>query len=155
MNLLKREKNRFTFHLPKREKQLLLAVLGRYPLVPARHQPLSKSAAPDRNESNQRLLDEALAEQRQENRRRLRTLLEDTRHFRKAQTGWHLVLSGSEVEWLLQVLNDVRVGSWVLLGAPADDLWNFDLNEQTAPHAWTMEVAGWYEAALLEALQPG
>jgi hypothetical protein len=152
VNLLKKEKDKFIFHLPKREKQLLLAVLSRYPLIPTRHQLLSKTAASTQDEANQRLLDEALAEHRQQNRRQLKILLEDTPHFKKADAGWHMVLTGAEVEWLLQVLNDVRVGSWIILGAPEQDLWDFELSEKSAPHAWAMEIAGWYEATLLEAL---
>jgi len=38
------------------EKQLLLALLNRYPLIPSAHQPLSKSTASvHQNEANQRL----------------------------------------------------------------------------------------------------
>ena len=33
-------------------------------------------------------------------------------------SGLQLTLSGPEIEWLLQVLNDVRVGSWIALGSP-------------------------------------
>lgn len=155
MNLLKLENGDFTFHLSKREKLLLLAVLDRYPLIPSRHQPLSKSAASAESETDQRLLDEALAEHRQENKRRLQTWLENEQRFTKTDSGWHLLLNRSEIEWLLQVLNDIRVGSWIILGSPEKDLWDFTLNEKTAPLGWTMEMAGWFEAALLEALQPG
>jgi len=153
VNLIKKERGKFSFQLTKEEKQLLLALLGHYPLVPARHQSLSKSAPPSENETNQRLLDEALAEQRRENQQRIKTLLNDKRHFHRADPGWRLALSASGIEWLLQVLNDIRVGSWINLGSPKDHLWEFDLNEASAPHAWAMETAGWFQSALLEALQ--
>lgn len=151
MNLLKRNKDRFTFHLPKREKPLLLAVLGQYPLIPPAHQRLSKSSTA--GEPNQRLLDEALADQRREHKRRLNTWLKDEQRFQEARTGCQMVLTASEIEWLLQVLNDVRVGSWILLGAPEKDVWDFELNETTAPYGWAMEMAGRFEAALLEGLE--
>jgi hypothetical protein len=152
VNLLKSNRNKLIFGLPTREKELLLALLSRYPLIPAGHQPLSKTTVLPESETNQRLLDDALAEHRRENQRHLKRLIEDTRHLRKAERGWHLLLTVSEIEWLLQVLNDIRVGSWIVLGSPEKNLRDFELNENTAPHAWTMETAGWFEAALLEAL---
>jgi hypothetical protein len=152
VNLLERDNDQFTFHLSRREKPLLLALLDRYPLIPARYQPLSRSAAQAESQTDQRLLDEALTEHRIENQSRLKSLLESERHFQQCDTGWRLVLSGSEMEWLLQVLNDVRVGSWVRMGSPEKNLWEFDLDESNAPHAWAMEIAGFFESALLEAL---
>lgn len=134
---------------------MLLAALSRYPLVPPAHQSLSKGPAAAETETDQRLLDEALAEQRQENQRHLKALLKDSQRFKEIENGCRLTLSAGDVEWLLQVLNDVRVGSWIMLGAPEKDLWDFDLNETTAPHAWAMEIAGLFQMQLLEALSSG
>lgn len=153
MKLIRAKNDKFVFHLGKREKPLLLAVLNRYPLIPSAHQPLSKTTPATQNEANQRLLDEALAEQRQENKRQLQTLLNDKGRFQPTETGVRLTLSTADIEWLLQVLNDVRVGSWIVLGAPEKDLWDIELNEQTAPHAWAMETCGYFQANLLEALE--
>ena len=151
MKLLKKHRDAFTFDLPAREKLLLLAVLDRYPAVPATHQFLGASTAGTAAE--QRLLDEALAEQRQENKRRLKTLLKNERRMRLAGTGFHWVLTAMDIEWLLQVLNDIRVGSWIHLGSPEKDLWNIELSEAGVPHATSMELAGFFQAALLEALK--
>lgn len=153
MNLVKREKDQFEFHLPKREKQLLLAVLDRYPLVPSAHQRLTKSSTAC--ETNQRLLDESLAEQRLEHKRRLTTWLKDEQRFKEGNTGCQMVLARSDIEWLLQVLNDIRVGSWIILGSPEKDIRDFEPTEITAPYAWAMELAGLFEAALLEGLEQG
>ena len=155
MKLLKTEREKFIFHLVKREKQLLLAVLNQYPLIPSAHQPLSKTGGTVQAEINQRLLDESLAEQRQENKRQLQELLNDKRRFHDTDTGCRMTLMAPDIEWLLQVLNDVRVGSWILLGSPEKDVWDFEVNEQTAPHAWAMEMAGYFQMHLLEAWHPG
>ena len=56
----------------------------------------------------------------------------------------------AEVEWLFQVLNDVRVGSWVRLGSPEGK--PREVTIATAPHFVAMEMAGYFEAELLEAL---
>jgi hypothetical protein len=153
VKLVGSENDRLVFALGKREKQLLLAVLARYPLIPSAHQPLNKSGTPGLSETDQKLLDEALAEQRRENKQQLDRLLNDEERWRDTPAGIRLTLTSADVEWLLQVLNDVRVGSWILLGSPEKNLWDFEINKQTAPIAWTMEMAGVFQAGLLEALR--
>jgi hypothetical protein len=155
VKVVRRHKEKTVLLLEKGEKPLLLALLNRYPLIPSAYQPLSRTAISSEHEADQRLLDEALAEQRQENKRQLQTLLKTPRRFRKVQAGWHLSLSAPDIEWLLQVLNDVRVGSWIILGSPERDLPDLELSEQAAPHAWAMEMAGYFQAQLLEALGGG
>jgi hypothetical protein len=152
MKLLRKANDKFVFHLGKKDRPMLCAVLDHYPVVPSAHHRLSRSASVSQNEVNQRLLDEALAEQRQENKRQLQALLADPVRFKETAHGWHLTLSSADIEWLLQVLNDIRVGSWIVLGAPEQELWNLPLNEKTTPHALAMEMAGYFEVRLLEAL---
>ena len=150
MKLVRSTRTRLLFHLGQRETGLLLQILRLYPRVPPAHQQLTRSGQlPDR-EANQRLLDEALAEQRAENRKQLLALLADPRRFARIETGSRLSLPSGEVEWLLQVLNDIRVGSWVLLGAPEEKL--PELNETSAPDFVAMEMAGYFQMHLLEAL---
>jgi len=152
MRLLRKAKDRFVFHLGPRDRPMLRAVLNRYPVVPSAHQPLSRYAPSRDGEINQSLLDEALAEQRQQNERQLHALLRNSRRFRKTGAGWQMTLSIADIEWLLQVLNDVRVGSWIILGSPEQDLWDFVPNDETMPHALAMEMAGYFQQRLLEAI---
>ena len=151
MKLVRQTKTRLLFHLGHRETRLLRQILQLYPRVPPAHHVLSKSdRLPDR-EANQRLLDEALVEQRAENKKQLHALLADPQRFAPTETGSRLSLPPGEVEWLLQVLNDIRVGSWVLLGSPEDKL--PELDETTAPNVVAMEMAGYFQMHLLEALE--
>jgi hypothetical protein len=150
MKLVRSTNTRVVFHLSHRETRLLAQMLALYPRVPPAHHVLSKSGRlPDREE-NQRLLDEALAEQRAENKTQLRALLADPRRLAHTETGSRLSLSPAEVDWLLQVLNDVRVGSWVILGSPETKL--PELSETTAPDVVAMELAGHFQMQLLAAL---
>ena len=57
------------------------------------------------------------------------------------------------MEWLLQVLNDVRVGSWLTIGSP-EELTQLTaaLNEKTAPYFWALKVADHFLVGLLHAL---
>ena len=134
MKLLRSGHGKFVFHLDPPEKQLLLAVLRRYPAIPPAYQPLSKSARSKEDAANQRLLEEALAEQRAENKRQLEKALRDGRRFKTVECGCHLTLSASDFAWLLQMLNDVRVGSWISLGSPDENRPNLEVNAATAPH---------------------
>jgi hypothetical protein len=99
---------------------------------------------------NQRLLEEAVAEQRAANKKQLQTLLTDPRRFADTETGCRMTLSPADMEWLLQVLNDIRIGSWVRLGSPEERLEKLTL--KTAPHFWAMEMSGYFQSRLLEAL---
>lgn len=151
MKLLRTDKDRFTFLLGKREKALLLQMLQLYPLVPPAHHRLSRSAEDRARDESQRLLDEALAEQRRENRRQVLALLNEPTRFRESESGLRLNLAASEMEWLLQVLNDVRIGSWLALGEP-EELDIPEVNRTNAPYVLAMETAGYFESALLDAL---
>lgn len=151
MNLISATQTQLEFQLSTGEKHVLAALLGRYPCIPPAHQRLSQSSALPDQEASQRMLDEALAEQRQENRQRLQALLADDRRLKEVEGGWRLRLSPSEVEWVLQVLNDIRVGSWVRLGSPEERLRKLD--EMSARHWWAMEMSGHFQMEFLEALK--
>jgi hypothetical protein len=151
VKLLRASKHRVVLQLANREKDLLLTLLRLYPRIPPAHHKLSRSAAavPD-PEGSQRLLDEALAEQRAESQKQLRALIEGPDRLKRIEHGWELALSPTEQEWLLQVLNDIRVGSWLAAGSPAD--LRDGVSQKTAPHLWAMEAAGAFQMNLLHLL---
>ena len=149
MKLVRTSKQRLEFHLGKREKDSLEAILGLYPCLPPAYQPLSRTA--EVPEANQALLNEALAELRTENRRKVQSLLRSNKRLAPDPSGWRLVLSRAEFEWLLQVLNDVRLGNWVLLGSPGEHIEVVD--EKTVPHVWAMDVAGHFQMSFLHCVE--
>jgi hypothetical protein len=151
VNLLRVENDRYVFRLGQGERELLSLILGLYPVIPSAHQPLSKSSAAA-NQANQHLLDEALAEQRKENKKLVQSFLAETRHFQETETSCQMMVTAGEIEWLLQVLNDVHVGSWLLLGSPDEDSPALVPNEQTGRHVGAMDLARWFQGGLLDAL---
>jgi hypothetical protein len=151
VKLIRSDKKGFTFQLGQRERQLLLATLELYPLVPASHHRLSQKAKGPKADENQRLLEEALAEQRQENRRQAQAMLDQPQRFRETKAGLELALAPAEVEWLLQVLNDVRVGSWLALDEPEHGK-EPSITEQNARYFFALEICGLFESVLLAAL---
>ena len=150
-----RTATRFVFHLGKRDKDFFQELMKLYPRMPSAHHQLSKTAALSEDQSNQQLLDEALAEQRAENKKLLDGLLADEDRFKETESSCRLSLPPGDVEWLLQVLNDIRVGSWVRLGSPEPNLELATLNHLNAPDFWAMELAGYFQMHLLEALRGG
>jgi len=144
-------KNGHVFHFSLREKQLLFETLKLYPLVPASHPRLSKGKATPQSDENQRLLEDSLAEQRAENRRQMLAMLNDAERFREVKTGFELALAPGDLEWLLQVLNDVRVGSWLKLGEPEQGS-EPEVNSRNAKYLIAMELGGMFESVLLSAL---
>ena len=151
MKLVRSTKTRLVFDLGQREEQMLLRLLKLYPCVPAAHHVLSKAGRLPGAAANQQLLDEALAEQRTQSKEKLQALLADSGRLEHTESGARLSLSPAEAEWFMQVLNDIRVGSWVILGSP--DNRPAELTTANAPHFLAMEMAGFFQTQLLEALE--
>ena len=152
MKFLRVDNEQFFFELTEAEKELLTLVLRLYPVIPPAHHRLSKNAEkPD--PAHQQLLNEALAEQRRENKKLVETFLADPKRFIETSDSFRLNLSAAEIEWLLQVLNDVRVGNWILLGSPEEELPVVAPEDANAPHAWAMELAGFFQSGFLRAFR--
>jgi hypothetical protein len=149
LKLSKATKDQYRFQLTAREKNLLLHVLGLYPRIPPGYQRLSRSSGAGQ-ESNQQLLEEALSETRLKNQKELHSLLSDPRRLKQEDRGWRLTLSSGDLEWMLQILNDIRIGSWIRLGSPDYPL--NALNTKTTPDLWAMEMAGAFQMGFLQLL---
>jgi hypothetical protein len=152
VNFLEFDGTNFVFELGRREKRLLLEVLKYYPLIPSSHHKMSGWSDEAAMKATQKLLDEALAERKQEAKKQLQTLLDDAARFKETESGFHFVLNPQQAECLLEVFNDIRVGSWLILGEPNEKKGKpVNLTDANSQFLWTMEISGHYEAALLEA----
>ncbi len=153
MRILASDGDHFTFQLSQREKGLFIDLLRLYPLIPSSHHRVSRTEGSPVSQTCQKLLDEALAEHREENRRQVLAMIEEEGRFVAGPEGFRCSLSWAQVEWLLQVLNDLRVGSWLILGEPDEK--NGQKTELTAENAhflWVMEVSGFFQTFLLAGL---
>jgi len=139
----------FLCQLGRDERTLLWDILNLYPCISSAAQP----GSPGSWNSNNQLLEEALTEQRAENKKRVQIFLRDRYRFQHSDKDLRLSLSTAELEWLLQILNDVRIGNWILLGSPDEKFELKMLDEKTAPHFWAMEMAGHFEMQILSALK--
>lgn len=153
MHLIKAGAGSYHFQISSVEKRALFAVISQYPLVPAAHHRLTHTL--DRP-SDQELLEESLNEYRRTQRKHVEAMLRTKSRFQVSKGGWRFSLKTPQMEWLLQVLNDVRVGSWLALGSPENPREMLpNLNEQTARRFWMMEAAGLFQSILLGALESG
>ena len=153
MKLIRADRDNLVFQISKREQRTLVEVLKFYPVMPAHHQPISKETSTAVEES-QRLLEEALSEHRRENRKQLDAMLSDAQRFREHDEGYLFTLSPAQTEWLLQVLNDVRVGSWLILGCPDEKHGKpIKLTDRNSHYLWAMEMGGYFQYELLNALE--
>jgi hypothetical protein len=142
------------FQIDAREEALLLAILRLYPVLENSHHRLSKDPK-NAGSAEQRLLEESMAQQRAAHQRKLdQSFLSPQRFFKEAAGQRRLVLAGDQFEWLLQVLNDIRVGSWVKLGCPdLEKTAPVELTRANARALHAMHLSGQFQAALLEAVK--
>lgn len=144
--------DRFQIDVSEREKELLRELLKLYPLVPdtqENHPAGTTTSMPH----SAHLLRETLAGHRQEAGGALRKILDGFTPNPHSKDRWHTRLSRSELEILLQGLNDIRVGSWIRLGSPDfESKAQMEINSQNAHYFWAMELCGAYLSAILHGL---
>jgi hypothetical protein len=154
VKLIQQDGETFLFHISKREKALLFEVLKLYPLIPVAHHRVSQSGAEPRSMESQKLLEVALADSTRENKRQLLAMLNRETRQNASDSAHRLSLSAPQMEWLLQVLNDIRVGSWLVLGEPDEKKGKpIELNDKNARYYAAMEFCGLFQMTLLDAFQ--
>jgi hypothetical protein len=153
MKLIRLDGDKFDFEFTPAEKDILLAVLNRYPLVPESYHRLTKDKRLPNRLENQHLLDEALKSQRLANKKGIVALLDEAGRFTVAKNGFRVRFTRGEIEWLLQILNDVRIGSWIALGSPGyKQERQFRHDKKAGHHLMFMEFAGAFEMYFLDAI---
>ncbi|MDH7503153.1 MAG: hypothetical protein QHJ82_10665 [Verrucomicrobiota bacterium] len=152
MTLLKAEGDRYQFGMSLAEKTVLLVLLDRYPTIPLSYYKLSKTPGGDK-EDDQAVLEEAMSSRRSLLKRRVTQLMHGEDRFQQGQNQLHVTFTRDEIEWLLQVLNDIRVGSWIRLGCPDCEkrMPVMTTGEDKLSFA-EMELAAHFECMFLEAV---
>ncbi len=153
MTLVESTEHAVVFELHPREHQLLRYLLEAYPLVPQTYRAGSAKPGPEHDAECERLLQEALASQRDANKRQVKTWLAAAERFVKVEDGVRFTLERTDAEWFLQALNDVRVGMWLRLGEPeSGQLDEENLTPEQMPLWIAMEMSGYFQMNVLEAL---
>jgi hypothetical protein len=149
MKLLKNSANEWKYKLEPKEGMLLRALVKEFPQTTAAPLKITRSAADAKAAERERLLNESLANHRQELKKRAGKLL--SLNLKPGKDGWRLTLSLEEREVLLQLINDIRVESWHALGEPEDlEAMPSHPSEATLRQHHLMHLAGYFEWKMLE-----
>ena len=153
MKLIEATPEKLVFQISREEQNLLLKLIGLYPVIPSGHQRVCRPGDAEDMAEEQKLLDEALAVQRAQTKARLQKWLAAPERFVPHGPAFRLELSVEEVEWLLQVLADIRVGSWIRLGAPDYEAEKqLQVTRENVQFLWAREVSGLFQMVLLAGL---
>jgi len=142
----------FVFQVSKQEVEWLLGVLKFYPQLDSGYHRITQGGAGE-IKAEQQLLEEAMAQRRREHKSKLEKFLATPGRFRlEAPDLFHFSLTPEQMEWLLQVLDDVRVGCWVKLGRPElEPVCTRKLNVEEARMMAILELSGFFQMVLLGA----
>ncbi len=151
MKLVESKDGQYVFRFSRRERELLAHILQQFPVGTQPVGPISKSGAAEQVAEQEELLVEAMAAQRAEDRHLVDAFLGEQGRFAEVKGGFHLRLSTAQMDWLLQVLNEVRVGLWVKAGRPEAPR-AMVLGGHLEP-ALTMELCAHFQMVLLGALE--
>lgn len=148
---LVRHHEQFVLELGGREHRLLLEVLKLFPRIPPAYHCHHSSDDETQSAADARLLEEALAAQKAASRKQLDAWLKERQRMRASNGVWRLTMSQAEMNWFLQVLNDIRVGSWLRLGSPADPH-GLELTRENWKDFMALEFCGFAQSVMLRGL---
>lgn len=153
MKLTRKDGDTFEFEFAPVEQGLFFHLLGLYPAVPLSHHKLTKGRRLRQEAENQELLNDTIRSQRAGHQQEIIALVKDAERFIAGENSARAVFKSAELEWLLQVLNDVRVGSWLAAGSP--DLQTegkVRRDKKSLQHVMLMELAGGFQMLFLGAV---
>lgn len=135
------------------ETDFLKQILSDYPLVANESRRFSAFADASEVRENTQLLQNSLNEHTQTNRAKLRTWLAAPETWKPFPDRTLLSLKTEDCSWFLQILNDLRIGSWQKLDCPdLEELDSAELNRENAYPLLAMEISGLLQTLILNAL---
>lgn len=159
MKLLGRQGDNLVVTLRLRDREQWVFLLQRYPVSQPSDHRLSSPASAEALTEEQEMLEEALTEQQMANRTMIERFVQErlapsAEEDENAPRAMRLTLTREEVDWLLEVINDVRVGFWTRLGRPGpEQLHSAQLMAAHPFECASMEMAAWVQSFLLGALE--
>ncbi|MDB6027911.1 MAG: hypothetical protein JWM68_4134 [Verrucomicrobiales bacterium] len=153
MKLLSSKKDTLVFEFTTKEKELFLAAISFYPLLNPDYHRLSKTVD-EKNAAEQQLLRDAMEEQRRDHKKQLEEFIDSIDWEGENGKKFQISLSTERIDWLLRVLNDVRVGAWDIVGRPNHEQRDkINLQSKNSHYYGVMELSGFFQTAFLHALE--
>lgn len=154
MILSRRSDTQFEFEMDVAEAEALRWIFSQYPVDDAHTFVVSKTGEGEDIEGAAEALTMSMDDLKRQLKGRVATFLEESDRMREVgdDGATRLTVQIDEVDWMLQVLNETRVGAWRLLGCPEDiDEANRD---EGASYGFLMEAAAFFQSALIYACSP-
>ena len=149
MKLLRHNGTEWKYGLEPKEGMLLRALVAGFSPTSTTNVKITCARADSKSAERERLLNESLAQHRQELKRQAGKLL--AARLKPGKDDWRLSLNAAEREMLLQLLNDIRVENWRALGEPENlDTLPPPPSEADLRHYNFVQLAGYFEWKLLE-----
>ena len=152
MKLTHQDSHGFEYKLSPEEAHFLRLLVRQFPIKA--FSPVTISRTDSSAVEREKLINESLAAHRDELKRKAGGLVREEK-FKTAGAHQLFHINLEEREILLQILNDIRVESWRILGEPEDlDLKIFDLPREKIRYGQFMHIAGYFEHHLLNLDEP-
>ena len=150
MKLVKQTRNGWQYQMDPPEADCLRSLLLQFPITANAPAKISRTDSDPQTEDREKLLNESLADHRKELKKIARSLV-GAGKIEVGDEGWRLCINSEEREILLQILNDIRVGSWRALGEPEDlEIQTPVATEKEQVFYNIMNLAGYFEHNLLK-----
>lgn len=145
MKLVKQTQRGFQYELDQEDADSLRFLVKQFPLTPFSPVDISKTDSGSNAVEREKLLNESLRAHRDELKRKARRLVLRDK-FRQLDGKQFFSVSVGAREIMLQILNDIRVESWRILGEPDDpDVPVFSLSKEEFKYYHFMRLAGYFE----------
>ena len=150
MKLVRQNQRCRHYQLRPVDAQLFTAVLGHFPCLQRGHLRASLTGDGPAIEEAEALLAAATEERTRKHRSELDEWLQAADRFKTVGQHLELRVELRRIEWLLQILNDVRLGMWVKLGSPKDlEVAARDAAPEQMLPLVLMDAAGMFQMVLL------
>ena len=147
MKLVKQNSGGFQYQVNQEEARFLRLLVHQFPI--GAFSPVTISKTDSRAVERAQLLNESLAAHREELKQKAKDLVGDDK-FKVSEGHQFFKVSREGRETLLQVLNDIRVESWRILGEPENLEMNpLDVPREKIRHYQSMQLAGYFECCFL------
>jgi hypothetical protein len=145
MKLAKQTKRGFQYELDGEDAESLRFLVKQFPITAFSPANISKTDSSSNAEEREKLINESLRAHRTELKRKARDLVLGEK-FKKSDDKQFYHISVQARETMLQILNDIRVESWRILGEPEDpEASVFRVTGDKFKYYHFMRLAGYFE----------
>ena len=143
--MVKQTQKGFQYELDREDADSLRFLVKQFPLTAFSPVDVSKTDCGANAVEREKLVNESLRAHRKELKRKARSLMLPEK-FRTLDGKQFFRLSLGARETMLQILNDIRVESWRILGEPEEpDVNIFGLSKEKFKYYHFMRLAGYFE----------